>query len=136
MTTRFRMFILASIIMLIATIAQAAPLPRGVYLVDCRTGGNPAKIYNILGVLVGYAYNWPCTGANVKKIVITEAAIQPPPPSYDPSDPVVWGGLAPMQLVDVLKASVLANGEPPIDVNEVGPLESLPTLTCNETDLQ
>ncbi len=135
MTTRFTMFILAGIAMLFATIAQAAPLQVGIYLVDCRNGGNPAKIYNILGQHVANAYNWPCTGANVKKIVVTESVIMPPPPSYNPSDPVIWGGLSPMQLVDIVKAAIPAVTDPPIDVNQVGPMESMPTLTCNEAHL-
>lgn len=114
--------------------ATAEKLPPGTYVVKCGADGK-GHAYDAQGKAAGTIVGWPCPIPD-RKIVITSIAIMPPPPSYNPAVIGLWGGLAPMQLVDLIKLTILVNDPAQdIDPNQFEPLETMPTLTCDETHL-
>ncbi len=114
--------------------AMAGPLPAGTYVVKCGADGK-GHAYDAQGKAAGTIAGWPCPIPD-RKIVITATVIAPPPPSYNPAIIGLWGGLAPMQLVDLIRLMIPVNDPAQdIDPNQFEPLETMPTLTCNEAHL-
>lgn len=121
----------AALAMLATTAAHAAPLLPGTYVVRCGADGK-GYAYDLQGNVAGVISGWPCPIPD-RKIVVTARVYSPPSPSYTPSAPALWAGYMPMQIVELLKGATLVNNPAAhIDPNQFEPLETMPTLWCNE----
>lgn len=139
MNTRIRLTVfacIAALAMLATTAAYAGPLKPGTYYVDCRGLGNPVGVYDYEGKFVAWVWNWPCPGSVVTKIIITSTPLILTPPVYSPSNPGQWGGNTPQQIADLLKLCIVpAVLAPAIDINQIGPPETLPWFQGSEADV-
>lgn len=117
----------------VAASVQAHALPPGVYLLQCK--GGIAKLYDILGKYTGY--HGRCWGPDwTYRVTIEAIAPVPNPPTLDPPHHPVWQGQDAWYWVNNLKSMTVGGGDAtPLDLESIGDINTLPTLTCNEAHL-